>query len=246
LSPATQSGPPPDPFSGTPSDAWANGAAGIVIPAAKPVGRYPASKVEYAYQATKDLLAAAALDRQTLNGGTPTAFANLLTREQRAQFVGQLGKTGVDAYGDALSSRSWIMQFAPGTARLIGPAIKVHGTMSAAATKDNAGIPVLRITIDYLVVYAVEPPNAPADWMRVVSQFDGTVDFGSWQDADTPFEPWWNAAPSVAGALCGTKDGFAHPAYQNGASGSIAPSGPPVNPYSLAKLSGGCHSATGT
>ncbi|HEX6451991.1 MAG TPA: hypothetical protein VF060_21330 [Trebonia sp.] len=246
-SPLTDSGPPADPFAGSPADKWAAGAAGIVVPAARPIGQYPASKVEYAYQTTKKLLVAAALDNQALNGGAPTAFANLLTQDQRTQFVSQLDKIGVDKHGDALSTRSWIVQFAPGTSKLIGSAIKVHGTMSAIAAKDSSGYPILRVKIDYLVVYAIEPPKEPADWMRIVGQFYGTADFGSWRDADTPFEPWWDAAPGMAGALCGTRDGFAHPAYPNGTPGSVAPSGVPVNPYSLAAPSGiGCHATTGT
>src|SRR6266705_2808718 len=35
LSPVTTNGPPADPFSGSPGDHWADGAAGITIPAAK-------------------------------------------------------------------------------------------------------------------------------------------------------------------------------------------------------------------
>jgi hypothetical protein len=247
LSPLTDSGPPADPFTGSPADKWVDGAAGIVVPAAKPIGQYPASKVEYAYQTTKKLLVAAALDNQALNGGAPTAFANLLTQDQRTQFVSRLDKIGVDKHGYALSTRSWIVQFAPGTAKLIGSAIKVHGTMSAVAAKDSGGYPILRVKIDYLVVYAIEPPKEPADWMRVVSQLYGTVDFGSWRDADTPFEPWWDAAPGMAGVLCGTRDGFDHPDYPHGTAGSVAPSGAPVNPYSFAAPSGiGCHATTGT
>lgn len=247
-SPLTDSGPPADPFAGSPADKWADGAAGIVVPAARPIGQYPGPKVGYAYQMTKKLLVAAALDKQALNGGAPTAFANLLTQDQRTQFVSQLDKIGTDKYGDALSTRSWIMQFAPGTATLIGSAIKVHGTMSAIATKDSGGYPILQVKLDYLVVYAIEPPEKPADWMRVVSHFYGTVDFGSWRDADTPFEPWWDAAPGTAGALCGTRDGFNHPDYPDGTSGSVAPSGAPVNPYSFAAPSGngGCQATTGT
>jgi hypothetical protein len=247
-SPLTESGPPADPFASSPADKWADGAAGIVVPVARPIGQYPASKVEYAYQTTKELLVAAALNKQALNGGAPTAFANLLTQDQRTQFVSKLDKIGLDKYGDALSTRSWIVQFAPGTAKLIGSAIKVHGTMSAVAMKDSGGYPILRVKIDYLVVYAIEPPKEPADWMRVVSHFYGTVDFGSWQDADTPFEPWWDAAPGIAGALCGTRDGFNHPDYPNGTAGSVAPSGAPVNPYSFAAPSGngGCRATTGT
>ena len=247
MSPLTDSGPPSDPFQGTPADKWANGAAGIILPAAKPIGRYSATQVEDAYQTTKKLLIAAALDKQTLNGGAPTAFAKLLTQQQRNQFLGALNKIGLDKYGSAISTRGMIMQFAPGTTRFIGSVIKVHGSMSATATKDRYGQPVLRIAIDYLAVYPVEPPRAPADWMRVVAQFDGPVDFGDWQDAETPFEPWWSAGPAPAGGRCGMKDGYVHPDFPGGPQDSVRPSGPPENPYSFAKPSGvGCHTTTGT
>jgi hypothetical protein len=49
-SPLTSSGPPSDPFQGTPADKWADGAAGIVLPADKSIGEYSAAQVEYAYQ----------------------------------------------------------------------------------------------------------------------------------------------------------------------------------------------------
>lgn len=248
LSPLTQSGPPADPFTGTPADKWANGAAGIAIPAARSHGQYSAAKVESAYTTTKKLLVAAALDKQTLLGGAPTTFANLLTQQQHDQFVGQLNKVGLDKHGDPLSSRGWILQFAPGSTNLIGSVIRVHGSMSAAAAKDSNGYPILRVTVDYIVVYAIEPPRAPADWMRIVAQFQGTVDFGAWAQADTPFEPVWRAGPSVAGIRCGMKDGFVHPDYPSGPPDTAVATGPAVNPYAFGEpgQSDTCQPTTGT
>jgi hypothetical protein len=247
LSPLTQSGPPADPFTGSPADKWANGAAGIAIPAAKPHGQYSAAQVESAYQTTKKLLVAASLNQQSVLGGAPTAFADLLTQDQRSQFTSQLNKIGLDKYGDPVSTRGWIVQFAPGTTKLIGSDIKVRGTMSAGAAKQG-GDPVLRVTVDYIVVYAVEPPRAPADWMRVVAQFQGHIDFADWAEADTPFEPWWNAGPAVAGIRCGVKDGFIHPDYPSGPPDSSVASGPAVNPYTFGEPSstGACQPTTGT
>jgi hypothetical protein len=81
LSPTTQplSGPPADPFTGTPADHWADGAAGITMPAAAPRGPYSASEVAAAYATTRRLLIAQNLDHTTLLGGAPTAFADVLT-----------------------------------------------------------------------------------------------------------------------------------------------------------------------
>jgi hypothetical protein len=246
--PRPQSGPPADPFSGTPADKWADGAAGITLPAAKPAGQYSAAQVEDAYQTTRKMLVAAALDPQTLNGGAPTAFAKLLTQDQRTEFLGGLNKIGTDKYHVALSTRSWITQFAPGTTKLIGSVVKVHGTMSATTAKEQSGQTALRITVDYLVAYPVEPPKAPEDWMRVVSQFSGTVDFASWSDAESPFEPWWNANPAPAGGRCGTRDGYVHPDFPGGPADMTPKKGRIINPYALSPPSGtpGCGQTTGT
>jgi hypothetical protein len=66
--------------------------------------------------------------------------------------------------GYALSTRGWVASFAPGTTTLIG-------------------------TVDYRFVYAVEPPHAPADWMRIVGQVSGYVEFNDWQTREGPFGP---------------------------------------------------------
>ena len=248
VSPLTESRAPSDPFQGTPADKWPDGAAGIVIPAAKPVGRYSATQVESAYQTTKKMLVAAALNKPTLNGGAPTAFADLLTPPQRTKFLSQLDKIGLDKNGTALSSRGWIVQFAPGTAKFIGSVIKVTGTMSAHPSTDSDGQAVLAVDINYRIAYAVEPPRAPADWMRIVAQFQHDILFGNWADANTSFGPWWISSPGIAGARCGTRDGFVHPDYPTGPPQSVQPSGRAIDPYSLREdpSDNACQATTGT
>ena len=246
--PAAASGPPGDPFSGVPADKWADGAAGIVLPAAKPIGTFSSSQVESAYQTTKKLLIAAGLDRPTLVGGAPTAFTNLLTAAERSDFISSLNKIGIDKHGDALSSRNEIVQFAPGTTKLVGTVIKVYGTMHAKHIT-RPGVPdALEVDIDYAMAYAVEPPKAPDDWMRIVAQFTGSVQFGNWQGDSGGFTPLWLASPSVAGARCETQDGFDHPDYPNGPADTVQPSGPATNPYALSTqpATGGCETTTGT
>lgn len=238
--------PPADPFQGTPADKWANGAAGITVPSAEPIGRYSAAQVAAAYQTTKKLLIAAALDNQTLNGGAPTAFADLLTQQQRTYFVSHLNKVGASKHGP-LSSRTMVVSFAPGTTKLIGSVIKVHGTMSAHSTTDSHGQPVLEVDLNYRVAYAVQPPKAPSDWMRVVGSFVGPVQFGEWAEANTPFEPWWEFSPGTAGGRCAMKDGFVHPDYPGGPGDTTPRKGHIVNPYDLGDKPGvGCHETTGT
>jgi hypothetical protein len=242
-------GPPADPFTGTPADPWANGAAGIALPAAAPVGPYTKAQVAYAYQTTRKLLSAANLNTQTLLGGAPTAFADLLTSPQRATFLSGLNKVGLDKQGYPLSTRTWVMSFPPGDAQLIGSVIKVHGSMHAKALKDSNGNYELHVYLDYLFVYPIEPPHQAANWMRVVDEDQGEVDFADWTGVTSTFAPWMDWGGSVSGADCGTTDGYQHPAYPVSAAAqpTASPTGTPVDPYVMGKaLSGLCHAITGT
>jgi hypothetical protein len=232
LSPTRASGPPGDPFTGSPADGYADGAAGITIPAAGAHGPYSAAQVQAAYTEVRKLLIASNLDPTTLRGGSPAAFASLLTAQQRTVFTSDLDKTGLNSDGRLRSTRAWVASFAPGTASLIGPVIKVHGTMSAGIAQDG-GREVLRVHLDYVFVYPVEPPGLPADWMRVVARNYSDVDFATWDDPGGALEPWlhqWNYG-GTAGARCGINDGFIHPQYPAGPASKVKPSGTPIDPY---------------
>jgi hypothetical protein len=119
--------------------------------------------------------------------------------------------------------------------------------MSARAITDEYGARVLEVEVNYLVAYAVEPPKAPQDWMRVVAHFTGHITFGDWSGAQTPFEPWWTLSHGVAGARCSMPDGYVHPDFPRGPADKVQPSGPAVDPYSLQQqIQVGCGLTTGT
>ncbi len=250
LRPDTANGPPLDPFAGSAADGWADGAAGITIPAAGALGRYTAAQVRAAYETTRTLLIAANLDWPTLRGGTPAAFADLLTRQQRTTFLAGLHTTALTRDGAEQNTRTWVTSFAPGSTQFVTTVIKVRGTMSARASTES-GTPVLRVSFDYLFVFAVEPPGNPARWERIVQQHYGDVDFAQWDDPGGPLEPWiFDNGIGTAGAQCGTRDGYIHPDYPLGPSSGPPASGAPENPYSTAIPSTGpansCRAVTGT
>jgi hypothetical protein len=231
--PGTGSAAPADPFVGSEAGTWADGAAGITMPAARPVGSFTAAQVAAAYQSTRQLLIAANLNQQTLRGGAPTAFADLLIKQQRDEFLAGLNKKGTNKGGYPLSTRKWVASFAPGSAEFIGNVIKAHGTMSAGTAREAGGV-VLAVTVDYLFAYAVEPPGHPADWMRVIDHQYGSIDFARWDDPGGPLEPADQTIIGNAGITCGTTDGYIHPAYPSQRSPGATQSGPAVNPYSSA------------
>src|SRR5579862_8633865 len=245
----TANGPPAFPFAGSPANAWADGAAGITIPAARPHGPYTAAEVRSAYEPTRRLLIAGNLNWPTLHGGPPTAFADLLTKQQRGQFLAGLRSTALNKDGTEQNTRTWVASFAPGSTQFVTTVVKVRGRMSASLARDS-GSEMLRINFDYLFVYAVEQPGNPSNWLRVVAQESGSVDFAQWDDPGGPLEPWYDGGGSTAGDLCGTRDGYIHPDYPQGPPPSVKPSGKPVNPYSMATPSAGpvlgCQATTGT
>jgi hypothetical protein len=232
------------PFLGTPAQSYADGAAGIVIPPAHAVGNYPAAAVAAAYQMTKRLLIAANLNGPTLAGGTPTAFANLLIPLQRSFFLGHLDETGLSANGASKTTRFWVTSFAPGS-QLVGNVIKVYGTMQASPGK-NGSYNALKITGNYLFVYAVERPDQPWTLMRIVLHYIVQSYFAPYDDPGGALEPWWQPQTTAAGSLCGINDGYVHPDFA-GEPQKVRPSGAPVNPYDPnAPLPKHCQPTTGT
>jgi hypothetical protein len=235
-----------DPFANSLAAGYADGQAGIVLPAAGPVGHYTAAQVASAYRSVRLFLAAADLNWPTLAGDSPTAFAALLIPGQRAWFDAGLDRTGVTKQGLARSTRVWVTSFYPGSADFVGTVIKVHGDPMTASVIEYAGMKVLRIVANYLFVYAVQQPGAPADRARVTTHVQMTVYFARWTDRSGPLQPWVaSVSASHAGALCGQTDGFVHPQFSR--PGAVTPAGP-ADPYDLGTpiTSGACQASTGT
>ncbi len=236
-----------DPFAGSPAVSYANGAVGIVVPPPHPVGPYTSAQVEGAFATVKDLLVAADLNVQTLNGSKPTAFGSLLISQQRSWFYEHLTKPVKPKTGLPWLTRTWVTSFAPGT-QLVGSIIKVNGAPMTAKVVTVNHHPALQIFANYLFVYAVQQQGEPDSRLRIVAHENATVQFAQWYDPGGSLQPWiYNFGASYAGALCGTTDGFVHPAFPQLGPGKVKPSGAPINPYNLAqRQSKGCQAITGT
>lgn len=238
-----------DPFAGSPAEQFANGATGIVLPAAHAVGGYSATQVSFAYNTAKRLLVAANLDRQTLAGGYPAAFARLLAPAQRGYFRQSLGRTGVGKNGLVKSTRGWVASFAPASTAFVGTVVKVRGYMIATPAMDS-GRRVLRVHVDYLFVYPVQRPGLPVTRMRIVVQTIANADFAPWSDPAGPLQAWWFpiSGGGASGVSCDVRDGFIHPAFPGSPPGKVRPTGKAVNPYRLnpPPSRAACRPTTGT
>jgi hypothetical protein len=245
--------PPPftsaDPFAGSPAEAYADGASGIVIPAAHGVGSYSAAQVRAAYVTVRKILIAGYLNQAVLAGGNPTSFARLLAPSERPWFTKNLDRKGLDSRGYARSTRVWVTSFAPGTTELVGNAIKVHGRMTAGLQR--SGHRALAVHADYLFVYPVQQQGRlPSTRMRIVARAYLTVLFAPWGGLGGPLQAWLSTdLGGPAGILCGINDGFVHPAFPGGPQSPVQPSGNEINPYDQSTpppTQGGCHATSGT
>ncbi|HEY6271276.1 MAG TPA: hypothetical protein VIX19_04685 [Terriglobales bacterium] len=236
-----------DPFAGTPAQSYADGAAGIVLPAAHRVGSFTSAQVASAYQTMRKLLIAGELDASALQGASPEAFGSLLTPQQRSWFYHNLSAAGRTALDLRLSTRAWVTQFVPGSTELVGKIIKVHGLPMTASVVKYGRLAVLGVLADYLFVYPAEQPGAPVTRILVVAHIEETVYFWPWNDPGGPLEPRLaDVIVSYSGATCGQTYGYVQPQF--GQSGSGGTPGGARSPFDLAgPLSpGSCAASTGT
>ncbi|WP_146607500.1 hypothetical protein [Spongiactinospora gelatinilytica] len=218
------------PFARSKAEEFGEGAAAIVVPQAVKVGAFSRKDVGAAYRTAKKMLSAAYLDRVTLLGGKPAAFARLLDPEQRKDLLKNL-----DHKNQKKNSRGEVASFAKGQAELVGDVIKVQGKMSAKPRKGDDGGPELRVTYEYRFVYAVRKPGTGLI-ARVMAYDKGAYDF--WRDAPGgSLRHWWMGSDDrwQAGVECEPDDGFIWPTYPGAAPTGVQPSGPVQDAYAYGK-----------
>jgi hypothetical protein len=100
---------------------------------------------------------------------------------------------------------------------------------------------VLRVHLDYVFAYPVEPPARPADWMRLVARNYSNVDFATWDDPGGALEPWlreWNDGGTAGARL--RRQRRLHPPAVSGRPGqqgqAVRRPGRPVQPVGTAAV----------
>lgn len=187
------------PFVGTPAADWADGAAGIVPPAAAPVGSYTAEQVAAAYERVRQVLVAARLDRAVIEGHDYEPYLALLAPTARATL--DLSHPSAQNYLRAT-------RIADGF-KLLPVDPKVSGTMWAEEAPDGA----LLVRTNYVFAYAFAPadPETVLRPMEIVAvdrfEADYAVTDTRWQ---TPDQGVW------PGAATGFSYSIACEAHKNG------------------------------
>ncbi|MFE9804901.1 hypothetical protein ACFYRN_13690 [Streptomyces sp. NPDC005227] len=216
------------PFAGSPAERWADGAAGIVLPKATPVGSLTEEQVDTALDNTKTLLAGANLDPAALRGERPAAAIAVLDPRQPGMVhdVNQWLREP-DRKHDPLVLFS---RFDPDEVRLVGKVVKTRGRTTFKAGK-NASV---AIHADYTFVYPVTPADGNSTEVdrtivrrvldvafsdpRKFQVTPGTLQIREYRE-------------DIGNSACDVYDGFLHPHFDSTGPSGAPPTGPTVDPY---------------
>lgn len=218
-----------DPFRGSPAAGYADGADGIVLPEAKPVGRMSEQQVAVALEAARDFLVDANLDPATLRGERPeTALARLDAANDPfvADVESWLEKPGEESDPTMLFSR-----FDPDEVKPAGDVVKTRGRMTFDEGRDGS----VRVHADYTFVYpVVKAAEGSTEVARTIVR--RVVEFESYDPAVTQATGgrlWFSLYNvDVGNDDCRVTDGYLHPQFDSDLLRAAPPaSGPAVDPY---------------
>ena len=219
------------PFAGSPALQWADGEAGIVLPAAKAVGSASKQNVEQALELTRKLLVGANLDPKTLRGERPTSALSVLDPQQ-PDVLDDLNTAlrSPDKEHDPLSMFS---RFDPAEVKLVGDVVKTRGRI----TFEKAEYAGVRVHADYTFVYPVTPADGSDEVTRTIVRRVLDVELSD------PAHYRVTAGRlvvirydrDVGNSACDVYDGFLHPEFRSTGSAGPEPTGPTTDPYDRSK-----------
>ncbi|MFF5975782.1 hypothetical protein ACFY7C_30175 [Streptomyces sp. NPDC012769] len=238
-----------EPFRGSPALRWADGAAGIVPPAAKATGWMSKSQVEAALKRSKDFLVAANLDPAVLSGKRPVKAIALL--DPRQEDV----RGSVDRMLAAPSEKHnpiWLFsRFDSAEVRMVGDVVKTRGHMTLAEGKRPGEV---LVRADYTFVYPVVKTRPGSDEVArsIVRRQMTFALYDPTRIQATPGKLYvlrWDA--SVGNDACSRRaTGFLHPEFSEDWATQAPRSGPHVDPYDrsrdLDEEAKACHTVTRT
>ncbi|MEU6012666.1 hypothetical protein ABZ826_00990 [Streptomyces sp. NPDC047515] len=134
----------------SPAAQFANGAAGINLPAIRGTDHFSDSEVAAALTTVKDYLVASSLDPDVLTGHAVRPVEMLLDPDQTAQFNHSMSRPDDDGQHAATG---WLVRFDPAKVALAGPDIRVRGTLSYSET----GSDTLEVVSDHTFTYTLRP-----------------------------------------------------------------------------------------
>jgi hypothetical protein len=218
-----------EPFLGSPADRYADGADGIVLPEAEPVGGMSKEQVAFALRKTKEFLVDANLDPRTLRGERPETALGLIEPNQNdvlGPMENALRKPAKDQDPILMFSR-----FDPQEVRLVGDVVKTRGRMAFKESEQGS----VEVYADYTFVYPLVKADPGADEVaRTIMRRELRVrvyDPAAYQVTPgklTVIE----YRQEIGNSACFVYDGYLHPQFDSdAAAASASPTGPTIDPY---------------
>ncbi|MFZ4239330.1 hypothetical protein ACOZGD_29670 [Streptomyces murinus] len=163
-----------EPFRGPPAARWADGAAGITVPAARATGWMDKAQATRAPARSKEFLVAAGLDPHVLRGERPAKAIAVLNPRQKD--VQRYLRAGLSAKTPTLETDPLLLfsRFRPDQARLVGDVVKTRGRLSYREGKRGA----VEVTADATFVYPVTPAGG-GEVLRTIVRREVVM---SWDD----------------------------------------------------------------
>ncbi|WP_338498582.1 hypothetical protein [Streptomyces sp. SJL17-4] len=238
-----------EPFRGSPAVRWADGTAGITVPAARATGWMSKAQVEKALRQTRDFLAASSLDPAVLRGERPTKAIALINPHQK-----DVKDYLAAAFGTPTEENDPLLLFSrfdSSYARVAGDVVKTRGRMTFLEGDRGA----LQVTTDVTYVYPVVRAGAGSDEVvRTIARREVVV---NWDDPSKIItEPGTLSLVSykvdMTNGGCDTFTGYFTPEFGTRGSDTGATGGEAVDPYDRSEpmfggtgsQDGGCRTAS--
>ncbi|MGW3032655.1 hypothetical protein ACWDCB_15660 [Streptomyces sp. NPDC001178] len=219
------------PFAGSPAERWADGAAGIVLPKATPVGTLSKARVEQALRQTRTLLVDANLDPATLRGERPATALGVI-EPQQTELLTRLD-TALSKPDEKHDPLSMFSRFDPAEIRLVGDVIKTRGRITFKAGEQSS----VAVHADYTFVYPVTRAGGSKEVTRTIVR--RVLDIQMSDPARYKVTPGKITIRrydrDVGNSACDVYDGYLHPAFTSDTATGAPPTGPTTDPYDRSK-----------
>ncbi|MEV6548480.1 hypothetical protein AB0M57_07170 [Streptomyces sp. NPDC051597] len=216
-----------EPFRGSPAARWADGAAGISVPAARATGWMSTEQVAQALDRTRDFLVASSLDPAVLRGDHPAKAIALINPRQRD--VQDFLSTAFREPSQTNDPLLLFSRFDKTRTRLVGDVVKTRGRITFQQGDHGA----LRVTSDVTYVYPVVSAAAGSrDVERTIVRREVVMD---WDDPSKVITERGTFSLvsynlDVTNGGCGAKNGYLNPPF--GPRNDTGPGdGPAIDPY---------------
>ncbi|MEU6545552.1 hypothetical protein [Streptomyces sp. NPDC046859] len=218
------------PFAGSPAERWADGEAGITLPAATPVGTLTKAQVAQALRQTRRLLVDANLDPATLRGERPeTAFDVIEPRQKELLDLLTTGLRKPDKKHDPL----WMFsRFDPSEMRLAGDVVKTRGRMTFKEGEDAS----VAVHADYTFVYPLVREGSDEVARTIVRRVLDVRLSDPTRYQVTPGKiVVKHFDQEIGNSACDLYDGYLHPRFDSAEPTGAPPTGPTTDPYDRSK-----------